>query len=43
MFQRLHHIAYRCRDAQRTVDFYTKVIGLKYVAGLVPPESVSIG
>ena len=41
MFQRLHHIAYRCRDAQRTVDFYTKVIGLKYAAGLVPPESVS--
>jgi len=29
MFGRLHHIAYRCRDAQRTVDFYTKVIGLK--------------
>ena len=41
MFQRLHHIAYRCRDAQRTVDFYTKVIGLKYVAGLAPPESRS--
>jgi len=41
MFQRLHHVAYRCRDAQRSVDFYTKVIGLKYAAGLVPPESVS--
>ena len=39
MFGRLHHIAYRCRDAQRTVDFYTKVIGLKYVAGLMPPEN----
>ena len=38
MFARLHHVAYRCRDAQRTVDFYTKVVGLKYVAGLVPPE-----
>jgi len=41
MFQRLHHIAYRCRDAQRTVDFYTKVIGLKYAAGLLPPENLS--
>lgn len=41
MFQRLHHIAYRCRDAQRTVDFYTKVIGLKYAAGLLPPENRS--
>jgi len=36
MFQRLHHIAYRCRDAQRTVDFYTRVIGLEYSAGLMP-------
>ena len=27
MFGRLHHIAYRCRDAQRTVDFYTDVLG----------------
>jgi len=41
VFQRLHHVAYRCRDAQRTVDFYTKIIGLKYVAGLVPPETRS--
>ncbi len=41
MFERLHHIAYRCRDAQRTVDFYTKVVGLEYVAGLVPPETRS--
>lgn len=39
MFGRLHHVAYRCRDAQRTVDFYTKVVGLKYVAALLPPEA----
>src|SRR5437773_237499 len=39
MFGRLHHVAYRCRDAQRTVDFYTSVVGLKYVAGLMPPEN----
>lgn len=38
MFHCLHHVAYRCRDAQRTVDFYTRVIGLKYVAGLAAPE-----
>jgi glyoxylase I family protein len=42
MFARLHHIAYRCSDAQRTVDFYTKVIGLKYVAGLMPPENTRL-
>lgn len=39
MFHCLHHVAYRCRDAQRTVDFYTKVVGLEYVAGLLPPET----
>ena len=33
MFQKLHHVAYRCRDAQETVEFYTKVLGLKYAAG----------
>lgn len=37
MFQRLHHIAYRSLDAQRTTDFYTRVIGLRFVAGLMPP------
>ena len=25
---RLHHVAYRCRDARETADFYTKVLGL---------------
>jgi catechol 2,3-dioxygenase-like lactoylglutathione lyase family enzyme len=33
MFQELHHIAYRCRDAQETVEFYTQMLGLKYAAG----------
>ena len=42
MFARLHHVAYRCRDAQRTVDFYTKVVGLKYAAGLMPPENTRL-
>lgn len=26
----LHHVAYRCKDAQQTVDFYTKVLGLEF-------------
>jgi glyoxylase I family protein len=38
MFQKLHHIAYRCADAQRTVDFYTNIIGLKLAATVVSPE-----
>ena len=26
----LHHVAYRCKDAQATVDFYTKYLDLDY-------------
>ncbi len=26
----LHHAAFRCKDARETVDFYTKVLGLKF-------------
>jgi catechol 2,3-dioxygenase-like lactoylglutathione lyase family enzyme len=28
--QKLHHAAYRCRDARETVDFYTDVLGLRF-------------
>lgn len=28
--KKLHHAAYRCRDAAETVDFYTSVLGLKF-------------
>jgi catechol 2,3-dioxygenase-like lactoylglutathione lyase family enzyme len=26
----LHHVAYRCKDAQQTVDFYTRMLDLDY-------------
>jgi glyoxylase I family protein len=26
----VNHVAYRCRDARETVDFYTEVLGLKF-------------
>jgi len=29
----LHHVAYRCKDAKKTADFYTKVLDLEYLAG----------
>ncbi|EQB00041.1 catechol 2,3-dioxygenase-like lactoylglutathione lyase family enzyme [Sphingobium wenxiniae] len=32
--QKLHHVAYRCRDAKRTVDFYTKGLGLKFTMAM---------
>jgi len=30
----LHHVAYRCRDAKETADFYTRVLGLEYAMAL---------
>lgn len=30
----LHHAAYRCRDAQETVDLYTGLLGLPYVMAI---------
>jgi catechol 2,3-dioxygenase-like lactoylglutathione lyase family enzyme len=30
MLQKLHHVAYRCRDARETVKFYSEVIGLRF-------------
>jgi catechol 2,3-dioxygenase-like lactoylglutathione lyase family enzyme len=26
----VHHVAYRCKDAQQTVDFYNDVVGIPY-------------
>jgi len=30
IIKRLHHAAFRCRDARETVDFYGDVLGLKF-------------
>jgi len=30
IIKRLHHAAFRCRDAKETVDFYADVLGLKF-------------
>jgi glyoxylase I family protein len=27
---RIHHVAYRCKDAKQTVDWYARVLGMKY-------------
>ncbi|MCH4151558.1 MAG: VOC family protein [Sphingobium sp.] len=35
MFKRLHHVAYRCLDAEQTRAFYADLLGLKFAAALV--------
>jgi catechol 2,3-dioxygenase-like lactoylglutathione lyase family enzyme len=32
--KRIHHVAYRCRDAQETVDFYHGVLGMDYLMAI---------
>jgi len=34
LLQKLHHVAYRCKDARETAEFYTKVLGLRYSAAV---------
>lgn len=39
----LHHVAYRCKDAQATVDFYSKVLGLEYTMAIAEDKVPSTG
>jgi catechol 2,3-dioxygenase-like lactoylglutathione lyase family enzyme len=41
--KQLHHVAYRCRDAKETVDFYTRVLGLEYAMALAEDRVPSTG
>ena len=39
----LHHAAYRCKDAKETVDFYTNVLGLKFIHAMGEDHVPSTG
>jgi catechol 2,3-dioxygenase-like lactoylglutathione lyase family enzyme len=39
----LHHAAYRCKDAQQTVDFYTQVLGLEFTMAMAEDKVPSTG
>ncbi len=32
--KRIHHVAYRCNDAQETVDFYSGLLGMDYLMAM---------
>ncbi|MEZ5651482.1 MAG: VOC family protein [Burkholderiaceae bacterium] len=32
--QRIHHVAYRCRDAKETVEWYQRVLGMNFVLAI---------
>ena len=29
--EKIHHVAYRCKDAKETVDFYTKMLNMDFL------------
>jgi catechol 2,3-dioxygenase-like lactoylglutathione lyase family enzyme len=39
----VHHVAYRCNDAQETVDFYTKVVGMPYALAVAEDRQPTTG
>ena len=41
--QGIHHVAYRCRDARRTVDFYRDVLGMEFQLAIAENSVPSTG
>ena len=39
----LHHAAFRCKDAKETVEFYTNVLGLKFIHAMGEDHVPSTG
>ena len=38
LLQRIHHVAYRCRDAKETVEWYGKHLGMRFVLAIAENE-----
>src|SRR5690349_16564971 len=38
LIQRVHHVAYRCRDAKETVEWYGKHLDMKFVLAIAENE-----
>ena len=38
-----HHIAYRCKDAKETADFYTGIVGLPYKMAVAEDQQPTTG
>jgi glyoxylase I family protein len=41
--QRIHHVAYRCKDAKETVDWYRRVRGMDYTTAFAEDKVPSTG
>jgi glyoxylase I family protein len=38
ILKRIHHVAYRCRDAKQTVEFYQRVLGMDFVLAIAEDQ-----
>lgn len=38
LIERIHHVAYRCKDAKETVQWYEKHLGMKFVLAIAENE-----
>jgi len=43
ILKRIHHVAYRCRDAGETVSWYRRVLGMDYVTAFAEDHVPSTG
>jgi catechol 2,3-dioxygenase-like lactoylglutathione lyase family enzyme len=43
MLQGIHHVAYRCKDAKETVEFYRDVLGMDYTTAFAEDHVPSTG
>ncbi|PHS28264.1 MAG: glyoxalase [Robiginitomaculum sp.] len=41
--KRIHHVAYRCKDAKETVEFYQRVLDMDFVLAIAENEVPSTG
>lgn len=39
----VHHVAYRCKDAEQTIDFYTKILGMEFQLAIAEDHVPSTG
>lgn len=38
LIEKIHHVAYRCKDAKETVEWYEKHLGMKFVLAIAENE-----
>jgi lactoylglutathione lyase len=43
LIERVHHVAYRCKDAKQTVEWYEKHLGMNFVLAIAEDQVPSTG